>query len=398
MGLLYQKTGDGMNRRAQKIQTGSPAAALIGIITLLFIFYILFLPPEERKALLEEEAGVSPEDRAGQVLLDVPVGRLAFVPRTQFDHPLPNVYLVETRNAVVLGQENPFIVKKGWFGEQQKSMVFSVSDMENTENVILSFQAPERAGNLVIVLNGNKIFEGPVKVHNPPPVSLPKTLLRPTNTLEFSVTGGFFSRKRYSLSDIKVIGDITDVQKQMSLNTFSVAPVEIDNFETGRIDFYPICEQKNVGILTMELNGKIISSSVPACESLNRQDLYAEDLRAGKNTLVFRITKGSYRVEQIRARIDIRPVKAFVDFFDVKPSLYNSILDRQRSVVLDIEFVDDGRVKHARTNINGKFDIVDQRDPKFTRDISAVVREGNNYIEIQPLTELDIAKLQVRVE
>ena len=44
-----------MNRRAQKIHSGSPAAALIGIITILFIFYILFLPPAERKALLEGE-------------------------------------------------------------------------------------------------------------------------------------------------------------------------------------------------------------------------------------------------------------------------------------------------------------------------------------------------------
>jgi hypothetical protein len=391
------KEGDCMSRRGQKIQSGSPAAALIGIITLLFIFYILFLPPAERKELLAGE-NVTPGAEAEQTLLSVPVGRLAFVPRNQFDHPLPNIYLVETRNAVVLASENPFVVKKGWFGAQKKTMVLAIPDLENTENVVLGFQAPERAGILVIALNGNKIFEGAVRLQNPPPVVLPKTLLQATNELEFSVAGGFFARKRYSLSDVKVIGDITDVKKQMATNTFSIAQVELDNFESGYLDFYPICDQAAVGTLTIELNGKIVSSAVPACESLNRQELYAEDLRSGKNTLIFRISKGSYRIEQVRVRTQIKPVKAFVDFFDVKPSLYNDILDKRRRIILHIEFVDDGRVKRARTNINGKFDMIDQRDPRFDRDISSVIREGNNYIEIQPLAELDVVRLEVRAE
>jgi hypothetical protein len=384
-------------KRGQKIQSGSPAAALIGIMTLLFIFYIIFLPPAEREALLKGE-NITDGELAEQTLLDVPVGRLSFVPRNQFDHPLPNIYLTETRNAAVLGKENPFTVRKGWFSEQSKSFVFSVSDLKNTENVMLSFQAPYRKGVLHIALNGVPIFEAALTLQNPPPVTLAKTLLKESNTLQFFVTGGFFSKKRYDLNDIKVIGDITDVEKQMSTNTFSIAPVEMDNFESAYLDFYPICEQREVGTMVLELNGKIISSSVPACESLNRQELFKEDLNEGKNTLVFRILKGSYRIEQVRVRTLLRPVRAFVEFFDIKPALYNSVLDKRRHVVLDIEFVDDGRTKRAKTNINGKLDIIDQKGPKFTRDISAIVREGNNYIEIQPLTELEVVKLQVRAE
>lgn len=386
-----------MNKRGQKLQSGSPAAALIGIITLLFIFYILFLPPTERKALLGEE-NVTGAGLPGEVLLQVPVGRLQFVPRNQFDHPLPNIYLVETRNAQILSKENPFMIKKGWFSEAKKIFAFGISDLENTENVVLSFQAPERRGTLVISLNGQVVFESTVGLQNPPPVSLSKSLLRESNTLEFSVKGGFFSRKRYSFTDVKIVGDITDVEKQKSTNTFSISQVEVDNFESGFLDFYPICDQKSVGTMTLELNGKIISSSVPACESLNRQELYLEDLRAGKNTVIFRITKGSYRIEQVRVRTLVKPVRAWVDFFDVKPSLYNSVLDKRKHIILEIEFVDDGRVKRAKTNINGKLDVIDQREARFTVDISTVVREGNNYIEIQPLAELDVVRLEVRAE
>jgi len=387
-----------MVRRSGRIQTGSPASALIGIMTLLFIFYILFLPPAERRALLEGDNVTPGAPGAEEVLLTAAPGRLAFVPRTQFDHPLPNIYLIETRNAVVLGKENPFAVKKGWFSDERKSIVFSIPQIENTENVLLSFQTPVRKGELHITLNGMPIFEARVATQNPAPVDLPKTLLRETNTIEFSVTGGFFEGKRYSFTDVKVIGDITDIEKQKSTNTFSISQLEIDNFEAGYLDFYPICEQASVGVLNIELNGKVISSSVPACESLNRQELYAEDLRQGKNTLILRITKGSYRIEQVRVRTNIKPVKAFVDFFDIKSSLYNAVLDGKKRIVLDLEFVDDGRVKRAETNVNGKLDVIDQRQPSFTRDLSKIIREGNNYVEIRPLTELDIVKLEVRAE
>lgn len=386
-----------MNRRGQKLQSGSPAAALIGIMTLMFIFYILFLPPSERKALLGD-GNVTGDGGPEEVLLQSPVGRLQFVSRNQFDHPLPNIYLVETRNAQILAKENPFMIKKGWFSEAKRVFSFSIPDLENTENVILSFQAPERKGILVVTLNGVLIFESPVALQNPPPVGLSKSLLRESNTLEFSVKGGFLSRRKYSFADIKVIGDITDVEKQKSTNTFSVSSVEMNNFESAYLDFYPICEQRTVGTMTLELNGKLISSSVPACESLNRQDLFAEDLRSGKNTLLFKITKGSYRVEQLRVRTVLEPVKAFIDFFNVKSSVYNDILDKDREAMLLIEFVDDEKIKRAELNINGRKDMIDQRDYKYERDISTWIREGNNYIEIKPLTELDVVKLEVRVD
>ncbi|VVB81457.1 Uncharacterised protein [uncultured archaeon] len=387
-----------MNRRAEKFMTGNPAASLIGIITLLFIFYILFLPPSERQTLLEGENATSGVTEAELTLLDAAPGRLAYSAKTVFDHSIPNVYLVETRNAIILAKENPFVVNKGWFGEQRKSMVFSVQDLTNTENVILGFQAPERAGTLQISLNGQLIYESKVGLQNPPPVSLPKTLLKDTNILEFAVIGGFFSKKKYSLSDVKVVGDITDLQRQMAMNTFTISNTEHDNLDNAYLNFYPICDQKSVGILDIELNGKIIYSAAPACDSPNRQDLYAEDLRIGKNTMLFRITKGSYRIEQVKARTVLKPVKAYIDFFNVKSSLYNDILDKDRIVLLSIEFADDGTSKRAEVNVNGRLSMIDQRDSKYERDISSLVREGNNYIEIKPLTELDVVKLLVRAE
>jgi hypothetical protein len=188
------------------------------------------------------------------------------------------------------------------------------------------------------------------------------------------------------------------VKKQVAQNTFTISDTEKENLDTAFMDFYPICDQRTVGVLTIELNGKIIYSSAPACDSLNRQDLYAEDLRTGKNTVVFRIDRGSYRIENIRVRTILKTVKAHIEFFHVKSSLYNDVLDKERQVILRIEFIDDNKPKRAELNLNGRKDMIDQRDSEYERDVSSWIKEGNNYLELKPLTELDVVRLQVRAD
>lgn len=386
-----------MSQKGQKAPSGGGAAALIGIMTILFIFYILFLPAEERKELLEIDEDAKLAELEGVVLNETP-GRLSFTEKSVFDHDMPNIFLAESRNAVVIARENPFTVRKGWFGEQRKAMVFTIDELENTENVVLGFQAPVRHGTLVIALNGQGIFEAEVKVQNPPPITLPEQLLAASNRLEFAVTGGFFSKRKYELSDVKVVGDVTDVSKQEARASFQVSSVEISNLETSFMDFFPVCDQREIGKLTIELNGRAIYSAVPSCDSLNRQDIFAEDLKRGKNTVLFTLERGSMRLEQIRLRNVLEPVESFIDYFYIKSSVYNDILDRERDVVLRIEFVDDEAVKRAEININGRRDVIDQRDDVYQKNLRSIVKEGNNYVEIKPLTDLDIVKLEVRAE
>ncbi len=387
-----------MNKRGEAFETGTPAATLIGIIALIFVFYILFLPAEQRAELLDSKNVSASGEKSNALLLSSQPGRLSFAEKKTIDHSIPNIYLAETRNAVVLGSENPFVIEKSLFGEQRKTVVFTVSDLKNTAGVFLGFQSPEHSGTLVLALNGQQIFEGEVSVNNPPPVSLPVSLLKEANIIEFSVKGGFFSSKKYSFRDMKIVGDITAVEMQVASNTFSVSNIEHDNIDTALLEFFPLCRQKTAGVIDIKLNEKIVYSAVPVCDSLNRQELFKEDLLPGRNSLVFSIKKGSYSIEQARVRIATKPGKSFVDFFDVKSSLYNAVLDKKNKVTIYVEFVDDSRLKRAQLNINGRLDIIDQKTKIYARDISALVREGNNYLELKPLTDFDIARLEVRVE
>ncbi len=383
-----------MNKRAQ-------AGGLIGIITLLLIFYILFLPPEERKALLEDERvpGVPGVPGVGEVLFSASPGRLSFVAQTEFDHLIPNMILSEERQARVLAEANPFIIKKGWFRKQFKNISFVLSDLETVDNVVLSFQSSVNSGRLKILFNGVPIFENDIRVQNPPPVQLPRSLLKTSNMLEFQVWGfGLIFSRQYNLEDVKVIGEITDVRKQQAANSFSIPEIEYENIESGYLGYYPVCEQATVGILDVTLNDKVIFSGVPVCESPARQDLFKEDFRKGKNTLGFRLKSGIARLEQMKIKTFVKPTKGFSDFFFIEPDIFTAVATGKAHAVLEVEFVDDGRLKEARTNVNGRLDVLSQREPRYAREISAVIRDGNNFIAIEPMTDLHIMSMTVRVE
>lgn len=385
-----------MRRKAQ----GSQAATLVGIILVMFIFYILFLPAQERKALLEGDnlSQISDGSYPSGKLFEISPGRLTFTEKTVLDHSIPNIYLEESRESVILAQENPFTIYRGLFGEQKKRMVFGVDDLANLKNVVLGFSAPYRKGILTIALNGVVVFENAVPVQNPPPIVLPRALLREANELEFFVQGSWIQRKKFELSDIKVVGELTDVARQKAQSSFTISPTEYDNLKTAFLDFYPICEQSKVGIMTVALNDKLLFAGQPACDSLNRQDVFLEDLNEGKNTVGFSIDSGAYRIEQIRLRTNLEPVKSFIEYFDIKQSLYNSLLDKSRKVILRIEFVNDGESKRADVSVNGKLMSIDQKTNMFEREISESLREGNNYIEIRPLSNLNVVRVNARVE
>ena len=214
----------------------------------------------------------------------------------------------------------------------------------------------------------------------------------------FYFFAAFFSRGNYLISDAKVIAEISDAAKQRSTNSFTISRAEYENLKEAALDFFVVCEQESAGPILIKLNEQIIASTVPACDSLNRVELFREDFREGRNVLSFGIESGSYRIEQNRVRTILEPVETFLDYFTISSDLYNSVLDNERDIVLRIEFVDDGRRKKAQLNINGRFDVFDQTEPKYEKNLRTFIREGNNYLEVKPLTDLRITLLTIRAE
>jgi len=141
---------------------------------------------------------------------------------------------------------------------------------------------------------------------------------------------------------------------------------------------------------------KQIISGIPNCNSLARIDLNPADLVSGSNEIKFRLLKGNVNLEQIRLKTFLKTKEGWSRYFYITKEQYAQI--KRNSALLKIEFSDDGYTKEAELRLNGEIQIINQKEPQFIRDISAVIQQGNNQISIKPENNLNILDIDVRIE
>jgi hypothetical protein len=374
------------------------ADSLIGILILLFIFFILFLPPGVREELLESENDTTGTSNRTGVFIDVVPGLLTPEGLERF-HAIPSFLLLEGRVSSLLASSPGFTVSRGWFVRQPREFPFTLENPEITDNVLLSFQTGRREGVLRVLLNGQLAFQGEITQASPAPVKLPRELLQASNVLTFDVGGvglAFWRQNDFDLGDIRVVGDITDKSRQEAQNTFSIDQDEYVDPEDVELFFRPSCDQAFVGALTVELNGRQISRAVPICNNQNRIDLERDVLKVGTNSLFFRSERGSFEVTGISVRVRLRQSKAYTQSFWLSRSQYNDFDAGRRKLKLILDFSDDTAVKRLLARVNSQEFEVETTDDRWEEDISLDVREGSNTVQLRPLDDVDVTRLRVR--
>ena len=388
-----------------KIPTGEPAATLIALILLLFIFYLLFLPPGEREKILGNETknktttlptGFVEEN----LLLKERVGHLEVVADTGKDINFPNFVLTERKPDKVLREMNPFSIKKTLFSDSPKSITFNV-DTEKTDLVYMTFQAPRRNGELKVTLNGNVLLQAKLKAVQQR-VIFNKELLAKNNELVFSVDGGLFEDKDYQVEDLKIIGSVSEPESLTAENPFRLTSGELDSFESGKLTFHMSCIQQRIGPLTITLNGNTLFSSTPTCDDVAQTELFKEYFNEGKNVLTFKGTKNAYDFDQVRLSLKLTKTKSFLQYFDLSDNLYSdTVTDKFKKVWLEIAFVDNKKQKELEVNVNGRRKAIDQKEKSFKLELTKdpdLLASGRNYVELTPRKAVDIVELRVRVE
>ncbi len=393
--MIFKKKGTSV------APTGASAAVLIAFITLFIVLYILFLPSDVRDELLSDDpyiVGGETTRFSNATLFESAVGRLEYYNEGKFEHLIPSVYLFQTSEAYELKTENPFFIRRGWFHKEYKTLNFTIDDVENTDNAIVTFTSRKHQGVLTVKLNDYKVYEYDIETEEIAPIPLPKNYLREENMLEFEVDNvgiKFWATNEYAFENFKVIADITDITRQQSSNIFTVTETEKYNLESATLKFLPRCDQHEVGTLDIFINNRKVYSAIPDCGTTNRQDLSTADLTAGKNTIIFKTSRGDYSIESIKIDPNLKDVTSFIEYFEVTPDEFDKLLDGARRVYLEIDFVDDGKTKRAKLNFNGHLTFINQKNPHYTRLVSPWIEEGNNYLEIVPETTLNIAELRV---
>ena len=387
--------------RQKKSQGGMNAAILVAIIAGLIILYIVFLPTSQRQSILEKNTGEKPAGENPNVLLKAFPGSLSVTQGLEDQKTIPDVFLVETTNAKELRKINPFIVRNGWFDRKANKIDFELEDPSNTDNVILTFAATKRTGILTIKLNNAAVFENELPSAIVEPVKLDKKLLGKTNSLEFSVSSvglRFWTTNEYSFDNMKVIGDITDTTRQQSTNVFALSNSEFLSMDKATLKFIPFCSNVNViGTLDILVNNKRLFSTVPNCENAYRQSIPKSVLNEGENNIVFKTNKGSYSVEQIKISLDFKEPKVKTYYFEVTSDTFKKIINGDNNLQLSIKFADNGKLKRAKLDVNGHVDNVETDKTVFSRDIGNKISEGNNFIRLEPLEDIEVVELRVEL-
>jgi hypothetical protein len=319
----------------KKAQYGAGSAAtLVILIAGLIILYLLFLPPAERDALLGDQyVGLNGNYDSGSTLdlydfnetaLSTSPGRIDYLKEDEFEHLISAVNLYTVTQAGFLLQEDALYVKNGIFDQLFRDVEFTIGDLENTENVLLSFNIQKAAGRLQIYLNNEMIYDSYVETLMQP-IDLSKRNLQAYNVLSFEVSEvgwQFWTTNEYELRNIQISADITDVSDQLAKNTFSVTDSEKFNMEGSSLRFFPDCQPVEVGALSIYMNNQMIYSSIPDCGVVNYIEFSPSILTAGDNNIIFKTARGTYLIYQIMVKTDMEPQVFPVYYFDLPEALF----------------------------------------------------------------------------
>lgn len=345
-----------MNQKYLKLQSkkgkaASGAAALIGLIGLFIILYILFLPADIRENILDGDGTIDGSNNQtrvqGRIVLEEKPGRLDTLNLRhcigrECSHQITSFRLFMNTDASILSTFNPFVIRNNILKKDFHTEMFELSNLDYTDNVILSFNTYHYKGILTILLNGQIIYEKEINTFNPDPIILPRNILSRSNRLEFQVSNvgwKFWETNEIRLENIKITGDITDVSRQRSNNVFYIADNEFNNIEKGRIQFSPECSQAAVGPLQVTLNGRDLFYSTPNCNELNLVEFPPAFFERGENVLTFKTDRGSYYMDLIEIRTSLKEVTYPVYYFNLRDEDLRHMKNDRLNLTAEFEFV-----------------------------------------------------------
>ncbi len=382
--------------------SGGRAATLIAIIALIIVLYIALLPPAQRHELLygenvtEEEVGAAEEE----MLLLAHPGRLDYLEEDKIEHSIPTLHLYTKTEGVIFKKLDSIHVSRWLLGGKSKEINFTIGDLENTDNVILGYSVKESDGRLIVILNDKEILNKEIKTAQP--LELPKEYLKEgENILKFSVSrAGILGSNSYTLENIVITGDVTDVSGQTASAVFLVSATEKNHLEYARLKFVPYCNLSLVGKLTIEINGNTIFSGKPDyCNSpLPAIEFSPSHINSDENNIRFTTTAGDYLLDQIKVASYLREYVHPTYYFNLNDEQYNAIQNKDRRVSLKLKFADNIAYKAAKIIVNSKTLYIDGKDQIYEFDISDHVIKGNNAVKIEPSITMDIVDLSVKLE
>lgn len=386
--------------KSRKAQATSVATFII-ILALFMLGYVLLLPEEERKELIEqgEEAEEEEEIEAeGQVnLLYASPGEVYTYEENILTVPVNTVSLYAKTEEEVKELATKITVSKSWFSDKVETLTFKTDDKDALKELQLFFFVNSGEGTIYIKFNGYTVFEGEISSTDSP-INLPIDRARTTNVLKIGMTEGDFAGDGYTLSSMSIKQSMKSEKNEES-RIFHLTSSEKSGLKKARLTYFINCLKiapEAQGDLTMTLNGKELFTEHVYCDAgTQTQSLSTAYLVAGRNTLEFKINKGEYSIENIELELETKE-KYYPQYnFELSDDDYEDIQDDEKDAYMLLKFPDDDDYKKATITVNEYQVSFNTYDDSYERKISSYLERGTNYIKIIPKVNFEINSLKV---
>ncbi len=371
----------------------SGAAILVALLAALIIIYVLFLPVEERAALLGTGSpGTTPNPdgspKTALLVFTSPVGRVYLPGVPAIDHDLPSMSIRTVESGNVVASADTVIARNNAFEKQTQTLTF-LADPAQTRNAVLSMNLVAKTGGRVrILLNDAEVFNQDVRTRSIPPI--PLNNLQTYNNLTFEATTvgfAFWKTNTYTLSTVKVTADVTDVSAASSRGVISLDAEEFATLENAQLSFIPICYRD--GDLRIVLNSVELYSGIPDCGALNTIELAPTRLNAGENSVQFSTTNGDFLIDRGLVRTEGMEVENRVFHFTLDPAKAQG-----KQVNLRILFAD-AATHTGSILINGN-DVPLRAQDTIILPITSYVRPGDNTLSFEAVgKDFEVVKIDV---
>ncbi len=391
----------------KKGQGAAGAAVLLAIIAAFIVTYIILIPPADRQELLGSSSSSSGGSSSGKMgttglvsqanLMTVAPGRVDYLAQKDLEHTLPDITLTSRSNSKILAEKASIVATKGIFSEKKSSFSVAFDDLKNTENVLLTYTPKVAEGKMMVFLNGQEIYSGNVNVKSPKPLFLAKSALNEENIIEFTVASpglAFWRTNELVLEDVRVIGDVKDIDAQVSKSLFSVSEVEKRGMEKAILKFLLDCSEL-AGKMKVLLNGNEVYSGVPDCSSPQLTfELSPSLFYDGQNTLLFSLDKGSVILSHPKIQTKLKEVVYPTFYFQVSLEQFQAVKNLKKKVYLTADFVDVVDAKTGEFVVNGKVVSFNTKEGKLAIEVSNEIVQGNNAVLIKPKKTVEIRELK----
>jgi len=394
----------GKNKKGGESTNAGSVAVLVALIGLFIILYVLLLPPEARRDLLQDQnSGVSGEQaRFGEkVYFSRFLGELT--PETgsnRIYHNIPAVNLFTTSEKDLTTISNFIQVSSGFASSKNQNVAFSVSSPENIVKATLYTLVEEADGDLVLSLNGNKIYDNKLRSNVQESIELPLAYLQENNYLTISVSSSgwaFWDQNVYKLRYLKLRKE-TQVSNKEVENIFSIPASEWSSIDKASLRYSVFCSRTEDNVLKIYLNDQLVYRDVPFCNiEADEIEVDRSVLVAGSNKIRFETQEGDYLVEEISLKTLLKQDTEPEEVFFISEDEYKDIRRGDKDIVAYIDFGNKYERKILEMRVNGELIDVDTSDGVYTVTISDYIEKGGNSIIIKPKNTFEVIEFRVEL-